>query len=65
MAKNLPTPKRVTYLIDFIPESKELNLHITCDGAPERVQTFNLEVLPLDMAMQNICQLLVPRSNPR
>lgn len=65
MSKNSSTPKRVVYTIDFLPEEKKLNLSISAEGAAERVQTFNLDILPLDMVMQNICQLLVPRSNPR
>lgn len=65
MSKNLPTPKRVTYTIDFLPEEKKLNLSISAEGSPERIQSFNLDILPLDMVMQNICQLLVPRSTPR
>ena len=65
MAKNLPTPKRVVYTIDFLPEEKKLNLSISAEGSAERVQSFNLDILPLDMVMQNICQLLVPRSNSR
>lgn len=65
MSKNLPTPKRVVYTIDFLPEEKKLDLSISAEGSPERIQTFNLDILPLDMVMQNICQLLVPRSTSR
>lgn len=65
MAKFNQTPKRVVYTIDFLPEDKKLNLSISAEGSPERVQSFNLDILPLDMVMQNICQLLVPRSNSR
>lgn len=62
MAKNYPTPKRVVYTIDFLPEEKKLNLSISAEGTPERIQSFNLDILPLDMVMSNICQLLVPRN---
>ena len=62
MAKNYPAPKRVVYNIDFLPEEKKLTLSISGEGAPERVQSFNLDILPLDMVMNNICQLLVPRN---
>lgn len=65
MSKNLQTPKRVIYTIDFLPEEKKLDLSISAEGSPDRVQSFNLDILPLDMVMQNICQLLVPRSNSR
>ena len=62
MAKFNQTPKRVVYTIDFLPEDKKLNLSISAEGSPDRVQSFNLDILPLDMVMSNICQLLVPRN---
>ena len=58
---------RVTYLVDMDIENHAVNLrvsHILADGSKkEFVQTYNLDILPLDAVMSQICQLLLPRKN--
>lgn len=59
------TPKRVIYTIDFNPEKKIVELSTLVGDDEPKLQVFNLEILPLDMVMSSICQLLVPRNNVR
>lgn len=60
-------PARVTYLVDMDIENHAVNLrvsHSLADGTTkEFIQTYNLDILPLDTVMSQICQLLLPRKN--
>ena len=58
---------RVTYLVDMDIENHAVNLRVShnlSDGTEkEFVQSYNLDILPLDSVMSQICQLLLPRKN--
>lgn len=67
----MKTPKipatRVTYLVDMDIENHAVNLrvsHILSDGTnKEYNQSYNLDILPLESVMSQICQFLLPRKN--
>ncbi len=67
----MKTPKipatRVTYLVDMDFENHAINLrvsHALADGTKKDfTQAYNLDILPLDAVMSQICQLLLPRKN--
>lgn len=67
----MKTPKisatRVTYVVDMDIENHAVNLrvsHSLADGTKkEFTQSYNLDILPLDAVMSQICQLLLPRKN--
>lgn len=58
---------RVTYVVDMDIENHAVNLrvsHSLADGSnKEFTQCYNLDILPLDAVMSQICQLLLPRKN--
>lgn len=60
-------PTRVTYLVDMDIENHSVNLrvsHTLADGTnKDFVQSYNLDILPLDTVMSQICQLFLPRKN--
>ena len=61
------TPTRVTYVVDMEIENHAVNLRVVHDFPDgthkEFVQTYNLDILPLDTVMSQVCQLLLPRKN--
>lgn len=58
---------RVTYVIDMDIENHAVNLRVVHDYSDnshrEFTQTYNLDILPLDAVMSQVCQLLLPRKN--
>lgn len=64
MKKETPNIKQTT-TIELDSASKTLCLSVDreIDGVPQPSlhQVFNLELLPLSMAIGNICQLLTPK----
>lgn len=65
MKKETPNIKQTT-IIELDSASKTLCLSVDreIDGVsqPTLHQVFNLEVMPLSMAIGNICQLLTPKA---
>ena len=61
------TSNRVSYLIDMDIENHSVNLRVCNDLSDGTVkefnQSYNLDILPLDSVMSQICQLLLPRKN--
>ncbi len=61
------TSSRVSYLIDMDIENHSVNLRVCHDLSDGTVkdfnQSYNLDILPLDAVMSQICQLLLPRKN--
>lgn len=57
---------RVTYVIDMDIENHAVNLRVVHDYSDnthrEFTQTYNLDILPLDAVMSQICGLLLPRN---
>lgn len=60
-------PTRVTYIVDMDIENHCVNLRVShdlSDGTKKEFsQIYNLDILPLDTVMSQICQLLLPRKN--
>lgn len=61
------TFNRVSYLIDMDIENHSVNLRVCNDLSDGTVkefnQSYNLDILPLDAVMSQICGLLLPRKN--
>lgn len=61
------TSNRVSYLIDMDIENHSVNLRVCNDLSDGTVkefnQSYNLDILPLDAVMSQICGLLLPRKN--
>lgn len=57
---------RVTYLVDMDFASHCVNLRVTHDlddgTVKDFTQSYNLEILPFDAVMSQICGLLLPRN---
>lgn len=54
-----PMPKRVTYTICMDTDEKTLTFNAESDGIAKS-QVYNLEVIPLGMAMKQITDLICP-----
>lgn len=64
MKTKSPFVKRATYLVDLDTEKRTVTLRVsrdTNDGESSSVQVYNLDILPLDMVMSQICGLLMPK----
>ena len=63
-------PERRTYTIQLDPESKELMFFCEIGDNPDSPgyktfrQVYNLDMIPFEMAMNQICEVLYPR-NPQ
>lgn len=58
-----PMPKRVVYTICMDTDEKSLTFNAESDGIAKS-QVYNLEVIPIGMAMKQITDLICP-SNPQ
>lgn len=60
------TASRVTYVIDMNIDNHCVDLRVVHDYSDsthrEFTQTYNLDILPLDTVMSQICGLLLPRN---
>lgn len=62
-AKN-PFVKRATYLVELDTEKRNVTLTVsrnTDDGETSAVQVYNLDIIPLDMVMSQVCNLIMPK----
>lgn len=60
-----PSVKRVTYVVDLDTELANVTLTVTrCndDGTKSATQVYNLDIIPLDMVMSQICNLIMPKN---
>lgn len=60
-----PSLSRATYVIDLDVNSRELKFSATrtIDGVESSaINVYNLDVIPFEMAMSQITQILVPKS---
>lgn len=65
MKQKNPSVKRVTYVIDLDTEMADVTLTVTrCtdDGTKSASQVYNLDIIPLDMVMSQICNLIMPKN---
>ena len=65
MKKETPNIKQITTIeLDSVSKTLCLSVDREIDGVsqPTLHQVFNLELLPLSMAIGNICQLLTPKA---
>lgn len=64
MKPKLPSVKRVTYLVDLDTDKREVVLTVsrnTEDGETSATQVYNLDIIPIDMVMSQVCNLLMPK----
>lgn len=64
MKPKSPSVKRVTYLVDLDTEKREVTLTVsrnTDDGETSATQVYNLDIIPLDMVMSQVCNLIMPK----
>ena len=64
MKPKTPLVKRATYLVDLDTEKRTVTLRVSRDtdnGESSSIQVYNLDILPLDMVMSQICSLLMPK----
>lgn len=64
MKAKTPFVKRATYLVDFDSEKRTVTLRVsrdTLDGDTSAVQVYNLDIIPLDMVMAQICNLIMSK----
>lgn len=64
MKPKAPFVKRVTYLVDLDTEKREVTLTVsrnTDAGETSAVQAYNLDIIPLDMVMSQVCSLIMPK----
>lgn len=60
-----PFVKRATYLVDLDTEKREVTLKFsrnTDDGETSATQVYNLDIIPLDMVMSQVCSLIMPKN---
>lgn len=66
MKQKNPSLSRATYLVDLDVNSRELKFSATrtIDGVEtSAVNVYNLDVIPFEMAMSQITQILLPKPN--
>lgn len=64
MKPKTPFVKRATYLVDLDTEKRTVTLRVsrdTVDGDTSAVQVYNLDIIPLDMVMSQVCSLIMPK----
>lgn len=64
MKPKFPSVKRVTYVIDLDTDKREVALTVsrnTEDGETSALQIYNLDIIPLDMVMSQVCNLIMPK----
>lgn len=64
MKPKFPSVKRVTYLLDLDTDKREVALTVTRkteDGESCAYQIYNLDIIPLDMVMSQVCNLIMPK----
>lgn len=56
--------KRVTYVVDLDTELANVTLTVTRssdEGTKSASQVYNLDIIPLDMVMSQVCNLIMPK----
>ena len=64
MKPKTPFVKRATYLVDLDTEKRNVTLTVSRtsdDGETSAVQVYNLDIIPLDMVMSQVCNLIMPK----
>lgn len=64
MKPKTPFVKRATYLVDLDTENREVTLTVsrnTNDCETSATQVYNLDIIPLDMVMSQVCSLIMPK----
>lgn len=66
MKPSKSSTNRVTYLVDMDFASRRVDLRVTHDlddgTVRDYTQSYNLDILPFDAVMSQICGLLLPRN---